>query len=606
MPDKNIQMPDGSVVAFPGTMSDDDISAAIQRNSPSGQAVSKAISSVPKPVNPIANAPEESGLETGPLVSSNPAENDTFTHGAGTARALAREGNAALGTITGVPSALYHAVADPATSDERAQYAPMEKALNEAPGTETSGLKRGGLAVQRLLVDPVVNAAQYYKEVAQGKHPDATEQMLNVAPEGLGSAGGQEIAGGMLGKIFGAAKNALPTEPEGNVTANTYSPQGDAIAASLRSNARVDMPAEAALAHDAIKEGLEDRGYKTNDFQDRNGPAVLKNGIDNAIRIQEARAKQVIDPIRNEKVDPQELAQSPDLAARFTDKDGNLRNDLTYGDIDAERVKMNKELRRANFYTKDPSAQIAASDPISSTEDAVKQARDLVYGKAQATTGVDLTPLKLKESALIKLADSANTAANTLSAKGAQFESTPFKTKAAQSVKNIFQAAHNPASAFFSYEKPGLFGNPLEDFNANMQKAFPDLTPQKFTLNQRLVNPVQLPKYNLNLTPPEGSMPPALQQLLHLSGGENVPGEALTLTHPEGKTPAELNLQEPLELEGGETIPARSIPDILGVNAVSKEPLELTPSGEMPADLQRVLPFTKPGLRSPAYPGVKK
>ena len=33
--------------------------------------------------SPLINrAPEESGLETGPLVSYNPAENDTLTHGA--------------------------------------------------------------------------------------------------------------------------------------------------------------------------------------------------------------------------------------------------------------------------------------------------------------------------------------------------------------------------------------------------------------------------------------------------------------------------------------------------------------------------------------------
>ena len=537
--------------------------------------VQTAISSVPKPPNPILNAPEESGLETGPLVSYNPAENDTLTHGAGSYRALAREGNAAVNSITSVPSALYHAFVDPATPEERAQYAPMERELEEVPGTETSGAKRVGLGLQRLLIDPVKNAAQYYSEAMQGKHPNAVNEMLNVAPEAVGTAGGQEIAGGlirqgtgMLGQII---KNATADTP-GNITTNLYSPQGDAIAASLRSNARVDMPAEAALAHDAIKEGLEDRGFTTKSFEGRNGPKVLQNGIDNAIKIQEARAKQVIDPIRDETVDPEVLDANPELKARFADADGNVPKGLTYGDLDNERIAMNKELRRGNFYTKDPSAQVAANDQLIQTEDAVKQARDLVYGRAEDVTGEDLQPLKMKESALIKLADSANTTANTLSAKGAQFESTPFKTKAVQSAKNIFNSVHNPTSAFFSYEKPGLFGNPLKDFNTNMQKAFPDLTPQKFTLNQRLLTP----------------------------------GPDLRLTSPNGTTPPAPNLQEPLELSGGENIPARSIPDILGINVVSKEPLELTPSGEMPPDLQRVLPFTKPGLRSPAYPGAKK
>ena len=46
MPDKNIQMPDGTVVAFPGNMSDDDISAAIKKNQPQPPSTMDKIGSV--------------------------------------------------------------------------------------------------------------------------------------------------------------------------------------------------------------------------------------------------------------------------------------------------------------------------------------------------------------------------------------------------------------------------------------------------------------------------------------------------------------------------------------------------------------------------------
>jgi len=271
--------------------------------------------------------------------------------------------------------------------------------------------------------------------------------------------------------------------------------------------------------------------------------------VDNALDIQEARAKSAIDPIRGEKVDPQVLAQNPELASRFEGK-----QNLTYGDIDAERIKMNKELRRANFYSKDPSAQYAVADPLADTHEAVNQARDLVYGKAQDTTGVDLRPVKRTESALIKLGDLAETTNNTLSAKAAQHESTPMLSKLWNSSRTFLAAKTNPVSAFFSYEKQGL-RSPLHDFNRNMRSVFSDVTPG--TADRTM----EFPRYNLNLTSPPGSasMTP-IQQIMKLSGGENIPGEDL----------------------------------------------KLTPSGDMPPDLQRVLPFTKPGIPSPIYPGVKK
>lgn len=388
---------------------------------------------------------------------------------------------------------------------------------------------------------------------------DPTGYYLNAAGDTAAQGAGQmltaaatEGATKAVPKIFKGIADRTGG-PTNSMVDGTYSKPGDHIAAALRSDTHVDVPAEANNAHAAIEEGLADRGVTTKDFKGRNGPTALKAGIDNAIDINEARAKQVIDPIRGEEVDPKVLADNPELAQRFEGK-----NKITYGDLDAERIKMNKELRNGGFYSKPPSAQYAAQDPLASTEAAVRQARDLVYGKAEQATGIDLRPLKSTESSLIKLGDIADKTKNTLAAKGAVHSTEPLSSKIGQSAKSLINIKARPVSSFFSYEAPGL-ADPLADFNRHMKSAFPEIQPTKIMSNGQLVHPVQLPKYNLNLKSPAGSasMTP-LQQLLRLSGGENIPGEDL----------------------------------------------KLAPPGDMPPALQRVLGLENPGVPSELYPGV--
>src|ERR1019366_7531085 len=58
------------------------------------------------------------------------------------------------GTILGSPGAVYHAFADAPTEEEKTRYAKFEQEHGEAPGTQTSGVHRAALGVQRLAVDP--------------------------------------------------------------------------------------------------------------------------------------------------------------------------------------------------------------------------------------------------------------------------------------------------------------------------------------------------------------------------------------------------------------------------------------------------------------------
>jgi hypothetical protein len=322
----------------------------------------------------------------------------------------------------------------------------------------------------------------------------------------------QQLAGAhaLAPEVEGAADAARVRygPPSANLIEGTYSKPGSQVAASLRGSTRFDVPAAASNAHPAIAEGLADRGITAADFKGRNGPAALQAGIDNAIDIHEARAKWAIDPIRGDVVDPQVLADNPELAQRLASK-----KNPTYGDIDAERIKMNKELRRANFYSKDPSAQYAVADPLANTEAAVNQARQLVYGKAQDVTGYDLRPLKQTESNLIKLGDLAETTKNGLSLGAAQTETASPLARGINAVKKVIAIKKNPASSLAS-----LANSPetldLNGFNSNMRGAFADVKPATASRE------VNFPRYNLNLTPPPpgavGPNPP-MQNILDFS-----------------------------------------------------------------------------------------
>lgn len=487
-------------------------------------AVSQALATIPKPTNPILSAGEEPGLETGPLATQAPKSKlgalvGSLAGPAGTMlgydpavrQQAARNLHDFTTTLTGMVPAIYHSVVD------KPQDA-TEEAVANAPSSNLPAPIR--LALYRN-AKPAVDAAQDY--VAGRVSPDAA---LSVAGQALSAAGANVVGGAALDVIPSVIKNAITPKPVlADVTAGQYSPQGNAIAASLRSSARVDMPAEATAAHEAIAEGLADAGFSTQDLQGRNGPLAFKRGLDNAIRIQELRAKQVIDPIRNESVLPEDLADKPELTKLLGDKP-------TYGAVDAQRVALNKKLR--SYYRMDPTAQAAVAPQIEDLETAVNQARDLVYGKAQETTGFDIRPWKKTESSLLKLVDPANATSNALSAGEARYQATPGITRAGQKLKAVIATAKSPVSSLSAYEQVGK--SPLTEFSRNMQAAFPDLKPTRANTN------VALPKYNL--------------------------GNGMPLYPDRGPSPI------------------------------------LTPSGSLPPDVQRVLPFENPGESSSAYPGA--
>ena len=95
---------------------------------------------------------------------------------------LKREAGSAVDSITGIPAGLKQAFTAPPTADENAEF-----------GGDTSGAKRVGLGLDRLLIKPVQNAASDY---AHGRV--STDAALSVAPEALGTAAGTVVGGKVL------------------------------------------------------------------------------------------------------------------------------------------------------------------------------------------------------------------------------------------------------------------------------------------------------------------------------------------------------------------------------------------------------------------------
>lgn len=524
----------------------------------------------PKP-SLIQNAPEESGLETGPLLSHNPAENDSLTHGGASSRTLARmvhSAGQALNPVTQIP-AMFHAAID---KPENAQQANEEQGVAAAPmGGMPPILSR---FVYRTMAKPALNAVQDY---SAGKV--TPEAALENAPEALGGAAGTVVGGKVLDNLGGAVTKGLeksglgPKPPIVNdLTAGAYSPAGDKIAASMRSNSAVDLPAEAHSAMPALKEAAADRGITAADFKGRNGPTAYQAVNKHALDITEARAKLAIDPVRDTEVLPETLAKNPALAAQFSPEE--LKRGLTIDDIDAKRVALNKQLRTSNFYSKAPSAQYAVADPMAAIHDAADQARTLVYDTASKATGVDLRPLKSTESSLIKLNDVANSTKNTLAEQTAKQNAAPMLQKIVGGAKRLIAIKANPTNAF----EPGIV-DPTADFNRNMQSAFSDVkaSPGSVMKNGRL-----LEAGPGVLTKPPGVTPPEVNRQLPLTLEPNAP--SYELTPPGGKTPPEIQPRQ------------AAIPLEHGYHDVPGKDLHLTPPppGEVgPTPLQNLLDFSR-------------
>lgn len=149
------------------------------------------------------------------------------------AKTLGREGYSAAKTVAGLAPAVVGAFTEPPQNEEE------KKTVAEHPylGTAATGLKR-------MLVDPIQNAAQWYGKAFKGQIPNPVEQALSVAPEAIGSAAGQVVAGEAAGKLAPRAAEAAPKAIETvKGVANKIGPQLRSMRDVITSDeSGLDMP----------------------------------------------------------------------------------------------------------------------------------------------------------------------------------------------------------------------------------------------------------------------------------------------------------------------------------------------------------------------------
>jgi hypothetical protein len=256
---------------------------------------------------------------------------------------LWRETKAAAGSVTGIPSAIYHAIADKPTGRESQEF----------PGTAG----RTVLPLHRMVSEPIENAAEWYSKAAQGKIPNATDQALSVAPEAIGSAGGT-VATNAIGAKTGSAalglfnrNSPIPRETAANMVADAVMP---------KPSQRAQYVQDLQNHWDKITSYANDKGIPLNSTKNvqramAEGGATLSNHFSN-----------LVNPFESEVVDPENPS-------------------YTLGDMHKRLIKVNAELRLPHYEAGQPMDELAAE---------AAALRSKIYPKLSELSGVPAEQLQ--------------------------------------------------------------------------------------------------------------------------------------------------------------------------------------------------------------------
>ena len=109
----------------------------------------------------------------------------------------------AAGAIASIPGSIYHSAADPETAEEAQRF---------GKGFE-SKIGPAGRLIDRMAVQPTLNAADWYKKAIQGKIPDPVSQALSVANEGVGVGAGTVVGGRAIDSLMSRLRARSPVDP---------------------------------------------------------------------------------------------------------------------------------------------------------------------------------------------------------------------------------------------------------------------------------------------------------------------------------------------------------------------------------------------------------
>ncbi len=397
----------GQTFVVPDDASDDEITQIAGGGKPPAPPPNAGLAPPaggPKP-STILNAPEESGLETGPLISPHANENEglgpTGNPGSRFMSRFMNSAGQALNPVTQIPAMFHAAVDKPADSQQAAEEAGAEHP-NVPPVLSRF--------LYRTAVKPVANAVEDY---ANGRV--TPEAVLNNAAEGLGTGAGTVIGGKLLEEIPGAvAKSPVGTAVKGAAKASGIGlssiekltksagpsvrdanfPQALETAAPelARQNATTPVKSVQAMA-DAAHTGADSL------WKNQIEPQITRNA--NATIDAGQIAKQIRSGIDEGMADL--FPEQAKAANAFADK---FNGQIPLSKANSYLKTLNAQLK--GFYKMSPEARAAAGvtdGRISSMENAADGLRQQMYDKLDSLGETDPAGLRQQYGALKQVQD---------------------------------------------------------------------------------------------------------------------------------------------------------------------------------------------------------
>jgi len=198
-------------------------------------------------------APASSALTPDSFMAQQNSHWYTGTPLEGVGDTLGREVSSLGKSVVGIPGAIYHAAADPETPEESQRFGEgFEKKIGPT-----------GRIIDRMGVQPVLNAVDWYTKAAQGKIPDPVGQALSVAPEAMGVGASAPLTSKLVQSVPNAARRvvgATPSVASAPIRLAARSAEA-AVNSKLKPTLKLFTPADEAL-DSTIKIPGRDLGLK--------------------------------------------------------------------------------------------------------------------------------------------------------------------------------------------------------------------------------------------------------------------------------------------------------------------------------------------------------
>ena len=504
------------------------------------------VNSAPAPASPAPKIPNNSLSFSdgfGSLKSKGPTDEQlvsAYDQSHPILGKLARAAFSAGDTAMSIPSALYHAAIDPATAEEKKEFP------HQIPGEITMSRLVGA--------NPTADAAVDY--IRGRVTPKAA---LSVLPEAVGSGVGNVAGSAFFPKILEAATSAAV--PAASVVKGAAKASGiglspieklvkaagpsvrDANFPQALETAAPELARQHAVTPIKTVSDMAEGAHTAADnlWKQQIEPQIARNATEVINeRLPESAPEgfpkaeaqgSIGDAIRG-GIDPGMARMFPKETAVVQDFAKRLDQPMTLAEANENLRALNAKLKSYYKMTPEGRAAIGVTDGMTSAmEEGAAGLRQKMYDKLDSLGETDPAGLRQQYGALKQVQDVFRRRA-IVSGRQAPLN--------LPQMLSLAGGAGEAAGALLS-------GHPVAAAAGGAPIAITSLlkflnSPDSL-VGRGVAGLPAAPEEPFTLSPPAGRVPAPLQRILSLSGGENIPGEDLKLTHP-GEMPPDV--QRPL------------------------------------------------------------